>query len=749
MRGTRWLLIAAIGALLFVVAATYRIQKILLKKESPPKPAALAPNLEGTRGDFEWSQTAEGRPKVQVRASNLRQIKDTGVTELDSVELRLFRKGADEYDLIKSSKAEFRQSEGRLYAPGEVEITLRVPVEGTPARRLVSIRSSGVNFETKTGKAVTDRPTQFTFEHGDGRSRGASYDPALRELHLQNQVELDWKSPGAHAKRMKIESGELTYRETLSAIWLTQWARLTRDSTVIDAAGATIMLKDGVIKQVDAQKAHGRDHYPNRQLEYAADQLQALYSESGQVEKISGQTNARLFSRSEPTQTTMTADRVELDFAEQNDESVLAKALATGNGRIEAKPLDVSAPEAPETRVLQSAIMEMKMRPGGKEIDTVVTHAPGHVQFLPNRPSQRWRRLDGDRMWITYGPQNQIQSFRAANVTTETQPSAEERATARTAPRPSSRTASKGLNAEFELKSGRLIRMEQWDGFTYQQGDRKARAAKATMDSDHDLITLQTGARMWDATGSTSADIIRMEQETGNFMAEGRVNSSRQPDRKKPSSEMLSGDEPLQAIAQRMTSANRNRLVHYEGQAVLWQGSDRIQADRIDIDRDNRRLTARGRVVTQFVEQCPAAVFTTVKASELVYTEQDRLANYTGGVVLDRPGLQVKSAELRAFLAESGKKSDSGSRLEKAYADGRVEIVQVAADRIRKGTGEHGEYYPAEEKIILRGGEAQLADNKRGNTRGAELTYFAGDDRLLVTGAPTRPVVSRIRRKHL
>jgi len=220
-----------------------------------------------------------------------------------------------------------------------------------------------------------------------------------------------------------------------------------------------------------------------------------------------------------------------------------------------------------------------------------------------------------------------------------------------------------------------------------------------------------------------------------------------------------------------MTAANHNRMLHYEGHVVMWQGADRITADRMDIDREKRTLTATGGVVTQFLEKAegskeagkgtggagdgeppPPSTFVIVKAAGLVYTEQDRLAHYTGGVLLNRPGLRVKAEELRAFLAESktGEKKESDdqqSRIEKAYADGHVEIVQTAADRMRTGTGEHAEYYTDVERIILRGGQPQMVDSKRGYTRGVELTYYADDDRLLVTGGPKARAVSRLHRK--
>jgi lipopolysaccharide export system protein LptA len=293
------------------------------------------------------------------------------------------------------------------------------------------------------------------------------------------------------------------------------------------------------------------------------------------------------------------------------------------------------------------------------------------------------------------------------------------------------------------------------------------------MDADRNVMTLDTAARTWDSTGSTSADNIRLDQKTGDFSAEGHVSSSRQPDKKNSPSGMLSGDQSVEAMADRMSAANHNRLLHYEGHVVMWQGGDRITAERTDIDREKRTLSASGGVVTQFLEKAqnndagtqghgdaaetPTSTFVVVRAANLVYSDQDRLAHYAGGVVLNRPGLQVKATELRAILAES-KSDDKGgpkkdpddepqSRIEKAYADGHVEIVQTAPERTRTGTSEHAEYYTDNERIILRGGQPQMVDSKKGYTRGAELTYYVNDDRLQVSGGPQQRAKTRLRRK--
>ena len=92
-------------------------------------------------------------------------------------------------------------------------------------------------------------------------------------------------------------------------------------------------------------------------------------------------------------------------------------------------------------------------------------------------------------------------------------------------------------------------------------------------------------------------------------------------------------------------------------------------------------------------------MLTEVRAARMVYTEENRLTHYTGGVTLNRPGTHVTSNELRAYLAEAG----ADSRVEKAIADGSVTILSTAKDRTRTGTGEHAEYFVGEQKVVLNG----------------------------------------------
>ena len=752
LRSTRLLLLLAIVLILGAVGATYYRQRAALSRQAPPPPAALPLDTAATASSWVYTKHDGQRLVAEVRAKSFRQLNEPSRLELEQVELRLIKPDGKRYDWVRCAKAQLDQAHDTLYSDGEVEITMGVPLEGPVHGHLLGIRSSGVSFDVKTGRATTDRQASFTFDLGSGQAVGAVYDPNLRELIMKSQVALLWRGSDPKARPMQLEAGELIYRERDSVVLLNNWARLTRENTELNAAGAVVVLKDGMIQKVDAQQARGKARYPDRQLEYAADGLIMNFNADGEVERIFGDRNARLVSTSEAARTTITADSVGLDFAIVDGESTLSKALTMGHSSLESvpdpAPGSVAAREPPATQ--RSAPAHHAARRAGDRPRGDARSRPSRVLAEQPRPapSHAGCRAHSGRL----RPGQQVHSFSASKAATHTDPE----------PRPANdkrppgapvQTWSDDLNATFDPKTGQLARLEQWNNFRYQEGDRKARAHRAVLEEARNLITLERAARVWDATGSTAADRILLDQKSGDVLAEGNIVSTRLPDKNGKSSSMLSHDEPLNATAGRMQTSERNRKIHYEGQAVAWQGANRIWSDRLDIDRIDRRLSAQGHVRTQLLDQQKSApgknkaasTFATVESAALVYTETDRLAHYTGGAHLARAGTDVRASEIRAYLNEA----DADSSLDRVYADGRVVIVLLRTEPTRTltGTSEHAEYYAADQKTVLLGGDPTLVDSLRGSTKGRQLTYWANDDKLLVNGAEKQPVKTLMKRR--
>jgi lipopolysaccharide export system protein LptA len=768
MRHTRWLFLAAIVAIVVMVGVTYYQRRAILDHEVIVHPKPLENGVDGRANDWQHTVFKGDQKHFTIRARNIREIKEPSLMELEGVELQLFHENGEKSDLIRSEKAQFDTESKTLYSDGEVDIIMGVPADQPPTGRLLHIHGSGMRFASDTGKATTDRPVTFGFDRGTGSAVGAEYDPMTRELRLHNKVVLDWRGKTPQAKPMHVEAEQAVYTERDSKVVLFPASRFTRDTLHMQGGRSDVQLDKGAIRSAKVQMARGIHDDPGRKVEYAADELNLNFDDGMVIRTIDGHDHAQLISTSDTGRTTVDSDRLDMDFETSAKESTLKTAIATGKSVVQATPLTRPGTQAKDqtsdTRVLRSDVIRLAMKPGGKEIDRVETDGPGKLEFLPNQPDQPKRSMQGDRIWVAYGKENRIQSVRSINASTVTERPAKAPKTAATV----TRTQSKDILATFDPNTSEMVRLEQTTNFQYEEGDRRARGDKATLDQSKDLMTLDGSARMLDPTGSVNADRIVMNQKSGDYTAEGHVSSTRQPDRKGASSAMLSNYEVMQAVADRMVSTGGNKHIRYEGNARAWQGANRVDADRIEIDRDRRVMEAHGKVVSQFADKSqdknpdkpeknpgksskskgPAApIFTVVRATDLVYTEETRVAVYQGGVVLTRPSLTVNSKELQAFL----KPADSDSSLDKAFADGAVKIVSIETAtkpaRTRTGTSEHAEYYADEQKVLLQKGEPLLVDNVKGNANGRQITWWANNDRLVVDGEPNKPAEGTIRKK--
>jgi lipopolysaccharide export system protein LptA len=764
MRRVAPLILLGFVAILSLVGWTYYVRLKQQVASAPQKPKKLAPGTTSVFHGWTYNHTSSEKTVITMHSDDFQEL--DGKDELTGVTLDIFNKDGDTYNHVHCDKAEFDVAKGILYSEGEVEITMKVPEHEKPTGRLMVIKSTGVSVESKTGRTTTDRLATFQFDRGDGHAMGADYDPNTRELNLHNDVSMTWRGTDPGTIPMKIETAQLNYNERNARVYLTPWAKLTRDTLAMNAGPTTVTLEDGNLKKVETTQAKGTDQRPGRNLDYSANGLFVEFNDNNQIQKITGVDQARLVNNGETSQTTITSDRVVMDFETTESDSILKTAVAQGHSIMESKPVIKPGVDPAETRVLKSDTIHTKMRMGGQEIEAVETDGPGAIEFIPNRAEQPHRWMNGDHIWMAYGPKNTIQSFRSVAATTRTEkPKAKG---AKEAPAPAL-TWSKSLVATFLPNSSQLASLDQSGEFRYQEGDRHAKAERALLDQPNNIINLVGGARMWDATGSADADKIVMNQMSGDFTADGHVTSTRMPDKKKGDSSgggMLDEDQPLHARAKKMISKDNNLNIRYEGDAVLWQGADRLEAETVEIDRDNNLLKAHGHVLSQLLDKVkddgaakdgktkadpapkPATkaslrVFTIVKAPDLDYNDDTRLAHYSGGATLERPNMTVKGQDIHAFL----RNDSNDSSLDHATADGHVEVHDVAFDRTRDASSEHAEYYVDEDKVILEGGTPRFVDSTRGTTRGDKLTWYSSDDRLVVNGLPQQPVKSVLHRK--
>lgn len=756
----------AFAALLvsLVVAYTYRA-RILRQRDVKAAPAPKVKIKYETVAPMGWSYGKDdpntNQPVVRLRAASLEATKDPSTFALVDVKLRLYSKDGGKYTYVTSSRAFFDGKSKILRSDAPVTIVMNIPSDKNaedPAQvaDLVRIIATGVTYQTDDGKAWSSQPATFKFAHGGGSATGVSYDPSTGELDLKSAVILNMESKTPGGETMHVESGTLVYKEKEQKIYLSPWSKLQRGGTSINGGNAVVTLVDQVVHQVDAEHADGTDIREDKQTAYSADQMTALFDDDGNMTKLLAAGNARVVSTSATSRTTLTAKQAGLDFVVHPSspggapESDLDQVRAQGNAVAQSDPLPPPGQPAPDadSHTLRCERIIMRMKPGGKEVQEIEAPQTAQLDFKPNRADHPVRSLTASHLRIFYGDGSYIDRFLAWDVTTHTQKPVVDKAKP---PAPST-TWSDTLTATFKPDSNQLAAIEQTGHFRYEQGARKASANKAFLDETANRITLVENARMSDDTGTTTAAKIILDQASGDMDASGHVSSARAPDKsQKQGTSVLDPNKVLEAHADNMLSREDNTQFTYSGHATLWQGANRLAADRIVIDTDDKTVVADGNVTSELVDsnqQKPGVMplFTTITAPKLSYKDDVRRADYTGGVKMLRNGMTVTSKQMQAYLNPQSQTGDSS--LNHAIAEGDVKVVEnPQPGDTRTGTGQLCEFDTKENKVVLSGGDPQVDDTIRGEARGDRITYFSDDDKLIVDGDGKKLAYSLMHKK--
>jgi lipopolysaccharide export system protein LptA len=266
---------------------------------------------------------------------------------------------------------------------------------------------------------------------------------------------------------------------------------------------------------------------------------------------------------------------------------------------------------------------------------------------------------------------------------------------------------------------------------------------------------------------STTAQTLRINRATGEAAAEGDVKSTYSQLKEQASGALLASSSPIHVTAGQMTAHSNPGVALYTGNARLWQDANVIQAAQIQFERDRRSVTATGTssqpvstVLIQPEKKVAEAVPSTEKrpgktqkntalaitGSRFTYTDAERKAHYEGGVVAKGADFTASANTVDAYLLPRSQTSSiqsvaGPSQLDRMVAQGNVVIHQST----RRAEGQTLVYTAAEDKFVLTGGPPSIFDAERGKITGVSLTFHRRDDRVLVEGEASTPVVTQTR----
>lgn len=799
-RYARWAAWAALGIAL-IAGGAYLKRAILQARARARQPAAVAATVEQQSNEFSFSKVENDRTLFTVRASRATQFKDENRALLEDVWITVYGREGNRNDNIHTRECNYEPKSGNVNCQGDVKIDLSGagpgPASGaaklpanenktaevkptvieTKSDQPIQITTKNLSFNRETGQASTPEAVQFRFPAGDGRAVGVIYDSQNSTVRLQHDVQVNMAATGKTNGLPVTATGEtMDIRRNDRIVVLSGAA----NAPAVVREGARELFAGKIVIELDANfhaqhvvaedhpSVHGKD--ASGEFTAAGERFEGFLNPGGSIERIVADGKVAGTNRTKTGTDTFSMAHVE--FTMQGKENLIQTMAATGD-----VAFDSSA--GADSRSLQTQSLLVKFgqgqQPGKARVETAETLAPGTIVSKVAGDSTELRAKKFVTQFNAAGQMEKLFGYSGVEIRRQN-----------TAGVPQNSSATE-LVATFG-PGGDWDTVDEKGNVKFQQGDRQGSSARARMVRATDTITMDGSPVMSDAISRTTASSVVIDQKSGDIRATGGVVSTYSPaaqasaqanaqanaqsgapsgaQTSAQNTPMTLGTGPGHVSAQTLTGSTTSGHVIYTGHARLWQGDSVLQANQIEVWRDEKKLVATGNVVAVFPQaagtqlKTPTSPVPSAKAVStaadpnaphgptlweihapmLTYWSDSGKAHLEGGVTADSQEGAMVSKTLDVFLtpaptpagAQTGsaaKASANGARqLDHALALGGVTVRQGD----RRGTAEQAEYTAADGKFVLSGGNPIITDASSDTTTGHSLTFFVANDTILI-----------------
>jgi lipopolysaccharide export system protein LptA len=686
---------------------------------------------------------------------------------------------------------------------------LASPDQSTPKelKNPIHLKTRDLVFNRETGNAWTEAAVEFRTPQAAGSAVGVKYLGKSHTLALGSRIHLELA--GANAAVIDAERGVITNEPREIVL---DHPHLERDGATMEADQAVFHLgPDNHVERVlatgnvstETRRAGGKGaSSPRRDDSAGTDLAQEIRGRADQAEfLLSGkQDRLRLATLSGNVHFDETgsqpmqgyAGRVIMQFAGQNQ---LQKVHAVDGARLlqraakSARPAATAIAAGPQDFELTAPVIDFTVA-HGHVLEHAVTSGAAQItisQVADANPSAT-QTIPGQRTVVTAGKFDaQFATWEGKNHLATLHGAPDARIVSSSPGQSDRISTSESVDAAF-LPQGGIDSITQQGNVAYtdaQQPEKRMQArAKSARYTPLDQMLVLTGSpRVSDGAMATTAKTIRINRATGDARAEGDVKSTYSQLKEQPDGALLASSSPIHVTALSMTAHNTGGTALYSGNARLWQDANIIEAPSIQFDRDRRFVTAQGspaepvqtilvqtdkaqtnKAATERVqpEKSPALGKSgagaarlggsspiSITAAKLTYADSERRVHYEGGVVAKAADFTASAKTVDAYLLPRSQTSANQSlagpgQLDRLVAQEDVLILQPN----RRADGQKLVYTAADDKFVLTGGPPSIFDAEQGKITGVSLTFFKRDDRVLVEGGASTPVVTQTRVAH-
>ena len=767
-RYARWAAIAA-GVAALAVIGVYVQRSVSRARALRLGPAAVPATVAQESDQFSFSKVDQNRTLFTVRASHLTQYKDQNRALLRDVWITLYGRDGSRNDNIHTRECSYGLDSGVVHCQGSVEIDVdgakpapgRTRSASAPANA-IQVKTSDLSFDRDKGEASTSAPVQFTFPGGQGRGVGVTYSTSDSIVRVEHAVEFDL---AASAKTggfpVSATGSSLEINRDSRQVVLAGPAAVREGSRELTADKITVGLDANDHARDVVAEGHPQVHALEGQgkIEIAAARFEGFLDPDGQVDRVVAEGGVT-GSRQSPAGTDrFSADHVE--FAMLPGRNLIRDMTATGDVVADSR-------QGPDSRVLKTAALRVKFAAGAgasakgapaaverQHVEEIETLAPATIDSRTGDSTTTLAAktfvaevADGKRLEKLFG-------HSGVEVRTQTGSAAPQLISAE------EMAVTFGAAGDWDV-------LDETGNVHFQQADRRATAAHARIVRSTDTITLDGSPVISDAVSRTTASNATINQKTGDLRLSGGVASTYLPaaGARGEADPVGFGAGAAHLSADTLVGSVSSGHVVYSGNARLWQGESVLDADQIELWRDDKKLQATGHVTAVFpqaggpfatpfgeaAEPRKAAAKSApdskpsgptlwkVIAPSLTYWADQGRAHLEGGVTAASDQGILQSRTLDVFLGPAspgapktagpaGSSLPAGGRqLSRVLAQGDVVVRQGD----RRGSAQQGEYTAADGKFVLSGGQPTVSDSSSNTATGRSLTFFVANDTILI-----------------
>jgi lipopolysaccharide export system protein LptA len=717
-------------------------------------------------------------------------------------------KGEVQIDLQSATPPVVAQNQKAANQAHEDKADADKPATFSPAE-VVHIKTSGLVFNQGTQVVSTPEYVEFNTPKADGHSTGATYDVKEGLLVLNSAVELhsdhDGKPVVVHASHVEFLRPDMR-AYLLNPITDYQAEHTTSNQAIVyfrkDGSAETIDAKGHVHLKTDdgqemtAQAAKialdlrsqpervdasgglnfvsnpvGNNPFPHQRHGNAVEGT-LLFSPGGNlshaqarnaVSLVDVQTGLPDDPHGSATRE-LRASQVDIDFSQDpNGHAVANKVLAVGVASAVLHTIRTKG--ASQNTTVKGDQLLANLQEGHA---LTSLHGTGHTSVLEVAASGATNQTNGDVLQVNFLPLS-----KEAHTAAAKQKQAGD---------------SSGMDSaqiESVVQDGNVVMVQTPAAVTPGHPaatPTKAWAQHANYTAANQLLKLTGSPRINSGNGSgnetgttdIAADTIDYHRDTAVAYANGNVKATylqsktNAPAKQSSTGAGFGGEGPTHIVSTSAVLDQSHGQATFKAQARLWQGANSVSAPVIELTRNPEILKAYGEppaanAVYTVIASAPSArqqpTVMRVHSRQLLYSDSDRKATFTGAVTAEDPSGVVHSDEAEVFLVaasarptnppskdapQNGATSKTASttaqdRIDRVIATGHVVLQQPG----RRGTGEKLVYTAADEKFVLTGTSAtppHLNDRAHGTVSGEALIFNSRDDSVVVSGGQSKAV---------